>query len=73
MSAWMLIHPVDVIKTRMQLLGKANEDATALSVGKEIVSFSSPFAAAAPWWSKLKCHISRNNTSTAEVCAFESR
>lgn len=37
MSAWMLIHPVDVIKTRMQLLGKSRGDATAISVGKELV------------------------------------
>lgn len=37
MSAWMLIHPVDVVKTRMQLLGKERGDATAVSVGKDLV------------------------------------
>lgn len=37
MSAWMLIHPVDVIKTRMQLLGDSKGDANAVSIGKDIV------------------------------------
>lgn len=38
MSAWMFIHPVDLVKTRMQLLGDKRGDATAMSVGKELVS-----------------------------------
>lgn len=41
MSAWMLIHPVDVVKTRMQLMGKDRGDATALSVGKDLVRSAS--------------------------------
>ncbi|CAN0030783.1 unnamed protein product [Pylaiella littoralis] len=37
MSAWVFIHPADLIKTRMQLLGDAKKDATAVSVGKDLV------------------------------------
>ncbi|CAM9122645.1 unnamed protein product [Choristocarpus tenellus] len=37
MSAWMCIHPVDVVKTRMQLLGTNGGNATALSVGTDLV------------------------------------
>lgn len=37
MSAWVFIHPVDLVKTRMQLLGDAKKGATAISVGKDLV------------------------------------
>ena len=39
MSAWVFIHPVDLVKTRMQLLGDEAGDATAFSVGKDLVRF----------------------------------
>lgn len=38
MSAWVFIHPADLVKTRMQLLGDKAQDATALSVAKDLVS-----------------------------------
>ncbi|CAM9495477.1 unnamed protein product [Ectocarpus sp. 4 AP-2014] len=37
MSAWVFIHPADLIKTRMQLLGDSKKGATAVSVGKDLV------------------------------------
>lgn len=37
MSAWVFIHPVDLVKTRMQLLGDKAEDATALAVAGDLV------------------------------------
>lgn len=39
MSAWMFIHPIDVVKTRMQLLSNSRGNFTAFSVCKDIVSF----------------------------------
>lgn len=39
MSAWVFIHPADLIKTRMQLLGDAKKDATAVTVAKDLVRF----------------------------------
>lgn len=38
MSAWVFIHPADLVKTRMQLLGDAKKDATAVSVAKDLVN-----------------------------------
>lgn len=40
MSAWVFIHPVDLVKTRMQLLGDGKKGATAISVGKDLVRLS---------------------------------
>ena len=37
MSAWVFIHPADLVKTRMQLLGDAKKDATAVSVANDLV------------------------------------
>ncbi|CAM9469486.1 unnamed protein product, partial [Hapterophycus canaliculatus] len=37
MSAWVFIHPADLVKTRMQLLGDEKKGATAVSVGKDLV------------------------------------
>lgn len=42
MSAWMFIHPVDLVKTRMQLLGDEKGDATAVTIAKTLVRQITP-------------------------------
>ncbi|CAM9404609.1 unnamed protein product [Discosporangium mesarthrocarpum] len=44
MSAWMAIHPVDVVKTRMQLQQSRVENATAFSVAADLVRKEGPSA-----------------------------
>ena len=38
MSSWVFIHPADLVKTRMQLLGQNEKKTNAVSVAKDLVS-----------------------------------
>lgn len=51
MSAWVFIHPADLVKTRMQLLGDEKGDANALSVGRDLVSTPPTIPICLIWYS----------------------